>query len=62
MGMDKEERLLSAEDVARILCTTSEVVISLTWKGELRGRRMGRYWRYSYEDLKLYFQNQMQNE
>ena len=54
--MDKEEKLLCAEDVARILGTSSEVVVSLSRKGRLRGRKMGKYWRYHHKDVKLYIQ------
>ena len=56
--MAKQEELLSSKEVDRILDMNPDDVTVLARKGELRARRLGRYWSYHYRDVMLYLEQQ----
>lgn len=52
--MDKERILLNSKQVAQILDCSPDDVHVLVHRGELKGTKVGRYWRYRPADVNAY--------
>ena len=52
--MAKEEKLLKSKDVAHILDCSPDDVHVLVHRGDLKGTKVGRFWRYRLEDVMEY--------
>jgi excisionase family DNA binding protein len=50
----EEEVVLTAEGAARLLHVSVKTLLALARAGELRGRKVGREWRFVREDLLSY--------
>ena len=60
--MAKEEQLLKSKDVAHILDCSPDDVHVLVHKGDLKGTKVGRFWRYRLEDVMAYKQKMEKKE
>jgi len=49
--MAEEEKLLKSRDVAHILDCSPDDVHLLVHRGDLKGTKVGRFWRYRLEDV-----------
>jgi hypothetical protein len=52
--MAEEENLLKSKDVAHILDCSPDDVHLLVHRGDLKGTKVGRFWRYCLEDVMEY--------
>ena len=52
--MAEEENLLKSKDVAHILDCSPDDVHLLVHRGDLKGTKVGRFWRYRLEDVMEY--------
>lgn len=52
--MAEEEKLLKSKDVAHILDCSPDDVHLLVHRGDLKGTKVGRFWRYCQEDVMEY--------
>lgn len=52
--MAEEKQLLNSKDVAHILDCSPDDVHLLVHRGELKGTKSGRFWRYRLEDVMEY--------
>jgi excisionase family DNA binding protein len=52
--MAEEEKLLKSKDVAHILDCSPDDVHLLVHRGDLKGTKVGRFWRYRLEDVMEY--------
>ena len=52
--MAKEEKLLKSKEVAHILDGSPDDVHVLVHRGDLKGTKVGRFWRYRFEDVMAY--------
>ena len=52
--MAEEEKLLKSKDVAHILDCSPDDVHQLVHRGDLKGSKVGRFWRYRLEDVMDY--------
>ncbi len=52
--MADEEKLIKSKDVAQILDCSPDYVHLLVHRGELKGTKVGRFWRYRLEDVMEY--------
>ena len=52
------EQLMETDDVARYLNVHRKTVINLVERGELRGYRVGRNWRFRRDDVEAYLERQ----
>lgn len=50
------QRLYTIQDVAAILAISEEHTRRLTREGKLRGRKFGRVWRFTEEDLEAFIE------
>ena len=55
-----DEQLLETADVARHLNVHRKTVINLVERGELRGYRVGRNWRFRKSDVDEYLERQQE--
>ena len=55
-GDKKTGSMLRSRDVAHILGCSSDDVIELACKGELKAEKQGRVWRFREEDLRAYLE------
>lgn len=55
-----DETLMETDDVARYLNVHRKTVINLVERGELRGYRVGRNWRFRKSDVEAYLERQRQ--
>jgi len=55
-GPKKTGSMLRSRDVAHILGCSSDDVIELACKGELKAEKQGRVWRFREEDLRAYLE------
>jgi len=53
-----DETLLETDDVARYLNVHRKTVINLVVRGELKGYRVGRNWRFRKSDVDEYLERQ----
>ncbi len=53
-----DETLLETDDVARYLNVHRKTVINLVVRGELKGYRVGRNWRFRKSDVEEYLERQ----
>lgn len=53
-----DEQLMETDDVARYLNVHRKTVINLVERGELRGYRVGRNWRFRKSDVDAYLEQQ----
>jgi excisionase family DNA binding protein len=56
------EPLLTAKETADVLKVTVRTVYNLLERGELRGVKVGRVWRFSEDELKAYLERNVSNE
>ena len=59
--MAEEEKLLKSKDVAHILDCSPDDVHVLVHRGDLKGTKVGRFWRYRLEDV-MEYKRQMEKE
>jgi len=52
--MAEEEKLLKSKDVAHILDCSPDDVHLLVRRGDLKGTKVGRFWRFRLEDVMEY--------
>jgi excisionase family DNA binding protein len=52
--MPRATQILNTKDVAHILDCSPDDVIYLARRNKLRATKMGRYWRFRYNDIKAY--------
>ena len=52
--MAEEEKLLKSKDVAHILDCSPDDVHLLVHRGDLKGTKVGRFWRFQLEDVMEY--------
>ena len=52
--MAEEEKLLKSKDVAHILDCSPDDVHLLVHRGDLKGTKVGRFWRFRLEDVMEY--------
>ena len=55
-----DEKLMETDDVARYLNVHRKTVINLVERGELRGYRVGRNWRFRKSDVDQYLERQQE--
>jgi excisionase family DNA binding protein len=55
-----DEKLMETDDVARYLNVHRKTVINLVERGELRGYRVGRNWRFRKSDVDEYLERQQE--
>ena len=53
-----DEKLMETDDVARYLNVHRKTVINLVERGELKGYRVGRNWRFRKGDVEAYLERQ----
>ena len=59
--MAEEEKLLKSKDVAHILDCSPDDVHLLVHRGDLKGTKVGRFWRYRLQDVMEYKQKMEQD-
>jgi excisionase family DNA binding protein len=59
--MAEEEKLLKSKDVAHILDCSPDDVHLLVHRGDLKGTKVGRFWRYRLQDVMEYKQEMEQD-
>jgi excisionase family DNA binding protein len=55
-----DEKLMETDDVARYLSVHRKTVINLVERGELKGYRVGRNWRFRKSDVDAYLERQQE--